>query len=96
MPFTDEQLRAIEHTGGHSLTYAVAGSGKTHMLVGRVLFLLEQGIPAERIRVLAFNREAAQGVPDPARGRAADAPRRAQGVHLPQPGAVPDRAVREA
>ncbi|MBV5346995.1 UvrD-helicase domain-containing protein, partial [bacterium] len=35
--YTDEQLRAIEHTGGHSLTYAVAGSGKTHMLVGRVL-----------------------------------------------------------
>jgi len=58
--YTDEQLRAIEHTGGHSLTYAVAGSGKTHMLVGRVLFLLEQGIPAERIRVLAFNREAAK------------------------------------
>jgi len=40
MNYTDEQLRAIEHTGGHSLTYAVAGSGKTHMLVGRVLFLL--------------------------------------------------------
>jgi DNA helicase-2/ATP-dependent DNA helicase PcrA len=60
MSYTDEQLRAIEHTGGHSLTYAVAGSGKTHMLVGRVLFLLEQGIPAERIRVLAFNREAAK------------------------------------
>jgi DNA helicase-2/ATP-dependent DNA helicase PcrA len=60
MRYTDEQLRAIEHTGGHSLTYAVAGSGKTHMLVGRVLFLLEQGIPAERIRVLAFNREAAK------------------------------------
>ena len=46
MNYTDEQLRAIEHTGGHSLTYAVAGSGKTHRLVGRVLFLLEQGIPA--------------------------------------------------
>ena len=60
MSYTDEQLRAIEHTGGHSLTYAVAGSGKTHMLVGRVLFLLEQGVPAERIRVLAFNREAAK------------------------------------
>jgi DNA helicase-2/ATP-dependent DNA helicase PcrA len=60
MSYTDEQLRAIEHTGGHSLTYAVAGSGKTHMLVGRVLFLQEQGVPAERIRVLAFNREAAK------------------------------------
>lgn len=60
MPFTDEQLAAIEHAGGHSLTYAVAGSGKTRMLVGRVCFLLEQGIPAARIRVLAFNKSAAR------------------------------------
>ncbi len=41
MPFTEEQLAAIEHAGGHSLTYAIAGSGKTQMLVGRVCFLLE-------------------------------------------------------
>jgi len=60
MPFTEEQLAAIEHAGGHSLTYAVAGSGKTHMLVGRVCFLLEQGIPSDRIRVLAFNKSAAR------------------------------------
>jgi DNA helicase-2/ATP-dependent DNA helicase PcrA len=58
--YTDEQLAAIEHLGGHSLTYAVAGSGKTHMLIGRVRFLLEQGIPPERIRVLAFNKAAAR------------------------------------
>lgn len=30
------------------------------MLVGRVLFLLEQGVPPERIRVLAFNKAAAR------------------------------------
>jgi DNA helicase II / ATP-dependent DNA helicase PcrA len=59
MSYTDEQLAAIEHPNGHSLTFAVAGSGKTHMLVGRALFLLEQGIPPERIRVLAFNKAAA-------------------------------------
>jgi DNA helicase-2/ATP-dependent DNA helicase PcrA len=53
--YTDEQRRSIEHLGSHSITHACAGSGKTAMLVGRVRFLLEQGIPAERIRVLAFN-----------------------------------------
>ncbi len=60
MRYTDEQLRAIEHSGGHSLTFAVAGSGKTQMLIGRVRFLLEQGVPPERIRVLAFNKAAAR------------------------------------
>jgi hypothetical protein len=60
MRYTDEQLQAIEHRGGHSLTFAVAGSGKTQMLLGRVRFLLEQGVPPERIRVLAFNKAAAR------------------------------------
>lgn len=60
MRYTDEQLQAIEHRGGHSLTFAVAGSGKTQMLLGRVRFLLEQGVPHERIRVLAFNKAAAR------------------------------------
>lgn len=62
MRYTDEQLRAIEHAGGHSLTFAVAGSGKTQMLIGRVRFLLEQGVSSERIRVLAFNKAAAREI----------------------------------
>jgi hypothetical protein len=41
MPYTDEQLRSIEHRDGHSLTFAVPGSGKTHTMVGRVRYLLE-------------------------------------------------------
>ena len=57
--YTNEQLRSIEHRDGHSLTFAVPGSGKTHMLVGRVRYLLEQGIPDKSIRVLAFNVAAA-------------------------------------
>lgn len=60
MAYTHEQRAAIEHLGGHSLTHAVAGSGKTHMLIGRVHFLLEQGIAPERLRVFAFNRAAAR------------------------------------
>ncbi|MEY6432390.1 ATP-dependent helicase [Thioalkalicoccus limnaeus] len=58
--YTDEQRRSIEHAGGHSLTLAVAGSGKTQMLIGRVLFLLRKGVPPQRIRILAFNRAAAR------------------------------------
>jgi len=57
--YTDEQLRSIAHEGGHSLTFAVPGSGKTHTMVGRVRYLLEQGIPDKSIRVLAFNTDAA-------------------------------------
>ncbi|NCA71699.1 MAG: ATP-dependent helicase [Sphingobacteriia bacterium] len=53
--YTDEQLASIRHLGGHSITHACAGSGKTSMLVGRIRYLLEQGILPERIRVLAFN-----------------------------------------
>ncbi|HYN77598.1 MAG TPA: UvrD-helicase domain-containing protein, partial [Lamprocystis sp. (in: g-proteobacteria)] len=59
MSYTDEQLRSIEHRDGHSLTFAVPGSGKTHTMVGRVRYLLEQGIPDKSIRVLAFNVAAA-------------------------------------
>jgi DNA helicase-2/ATP-dependent DNA helicase PcrA len=59
MSYTDEQRRSIEHEGGHSLTFAVPGSGKTHMMSGRVRYLLEQGVPESSIRVLAFNTDAA-------------------------------------
>ena len=37
---------------------APAGSGKTRTLVSRITFLLEQGIPPDRILALAFNRKA--------------------------------------
>jgi DNA helicase-2/ATP-dependent DNA helicase PcrA len=59
--YTDEQRRSIEHLGSHSITHACAGSGKTAMLVGRVRFLLEQGIPAERIRALGGELAAGLG-----------------------------------
>ena len=58
--YTDEQLAAIAHSGGHSLTYAVPGSGKTYMQVGRLGFLLSQGVEPRRIRTLAFNTAVAE------------------------------------
>lgn len=58
MRLTDEQRAVIEHGDGHARVAAVAGAGKTTTLVGRVMHLLERGVPASRILVLMFNRSA--------------------------------------
>ena len=55
--YTQEQRRVIEHAGGHPVVAAVAGSGKTETLVGRVRFLLREFAP-ERIAVVMSNRDA--------------------------------------
>lgn len=58
MEYTPEQLQVIEHQTGHAVVSAVAGSGKTETLIGRVSHLLRQHSPA-RIAVVMFNRDAA-------------------------------------
>ena len=58
MNLTDEQLRIINHSGGHARVSAVAGSGKTTTMVARVGKLLEQGVSGNRIMVLMFNKSA--------------------------------------
>lgn len=56
---TPEQLAAACHAQGHARVLAVAGAGKTRMLIARIAWLLDQGAEAKRIRVLTYNREAA-------------------------------------
>ncbi len=56
---TELQCQAACHADGHARVLAVAGAGKSSMLVGRIAWLLDQGISAKRIRVLTYNREAA-------------------------------------
>jgi DNA helicase-2/ATP-dependent DNA helicase PcrA len=55
----DASQTAAIHTGnGPARVLAPAGSGKTKTLINRILFLLNQGIPAEKILALAFNKKA--------------------------------------
>ena len=57
--WTDEQLSAIEARGENLLLSAAAGSGKTTVLVERVLRLvLEDGADVDRMLVVTFTMTA--------------------------------------
>ncbi len=57
---TKIQQEAVFSPDGPTLVIAGAGSGKTRTLVYRVAWLVENGIPPERILLLTFTRKAAQ------------------------------------
>lgn len=57
-----EQLKIIEHNKGNMLVSASAGSGKTAVMLERVLRLVQEGTPIERIVILAFNNAIASEI----------------------------------
>ncbi|GAA9459503.1 ATP-dependent helicase [Helicobacter pylori] len=53
-----EQLKATKALKGYNLVIASAGTGKTSTIVGRILYLLDNGIKPEEILLLTFTNKA--------------------------------------
>ena len=62
MKLNPEQQAAAHYQGAarHLLILAGAGTGKTRTIIGRILFLIKQGVPGERLLMLTFTRRAAK------------------------------------
>lgn len=62
-----EQCAAATAGDGPILVLAAAGTGKTRTLVHRVAYLVEKGVPADRILLLTFTNRAAKEMLDRAK-----------------------------
>lgn len=60
--YSDDQLAAITSSEPLSLLQSVAGSGKSHTILGRVQYLLDCGINPKDITVLSFTNAAANHI----------------------------------
>lgn len=55
----ESQYRAATFEKKHCMVLAGAGCGKTKTIIGRAIYLISQGIPANRIQILSFTRKSA-------------------------------------
>lgn len=58
MQLNPDQLKAAKALKGYNLVIASAGTGKTSTIVGRILYLLDNGIKPEEILLLTFTNKA--------------------------------------
>ncbi|GAA7129591.1 ATP-dependent helicase [Helicobacter pylori] len=58
LQLNSEQLKAAKALKGYNLVIASAGTGKTSTIVGRILYLLDNGIKPEEILLLTFTNKA--------------------------------------
>jgi DNA helicase-2/ATP-dependent DNA helicase PcrA len=56
----EDQYQAATARFGHNLIIASAGTGKTSTIVGRIAYLINQGVKPEEILLLTFTNKAAQ------------------------------------
>ena len=59
----EEQRKAVLHKNGPMLVTAGPGSGKTHVITARLLYMIHvHQIPPEKIAVITFTKEAAKSM----------------------------------
>ena len=58
----NRQRKAATMGDQHALVLAGAGSGKTKTIVSRAAYLIDQGVPANRIQILTFTRRSASEI----------------------------------
>jgi superfamily I DNA/RNA helicase len=54
----NDQQKRIVHSDNHEIVVSCPGSGKTRLLIAKVLYLLQSGV--KRIHIITFTREAAK------------------------------------
>lgn len=73
------QYKAATFGKKHCMVLAGAGCGKTKTIIARAIYLILQGIPAERIQILSFTRKSASEIYE--RIRMSVGEERIRGIH---------------
>lgn len=58
----ESQYKAATFENKHCMVLAGAGCGKTKTIIARAVYLISQGIPADRIQILSFTRKSASEI----------------------------------